>query len=199
MSESNRGWAKRIEAKIALALSRSAGNGGSIAALQASVTALQVSEAATQANVAALQVSSAAQQASIAAILARMANHSAIFNPALIGPANLIVFSSAPFTPVSGKVRVQVFASPAGTGGTLAAGDVVGLSVTRDGVSLAVSGLSSIVVGTGAAAQLSLAYAYDDVVVPGSTHTWGLELQANNGHTMSLGSDFGTILIEEQG
>jgi hypothetical protein len=181
---SNRGSAKRMEAKIALAMSRAQGNGASVAAVTAAVAALTASVAATAASVAALQ--------------ARLANHSAILNGAPIGPAVNINFASNPFTSVSGKVRIMVSANVTGTGGTLVAGDQVLLGIFRDGA-VSVGNFASIVIGTAAQANFPMFYAFDDVVVPGSTHTWGLNLHANNGHTITLGAGDGAVLLEEQG
>jgi hypothetical protein len=125
--------------------------------------------------------------------------HQATANVAPLGPVVALIFEGPSFLTQTGKVRVQVYVTFNAGAGSLAAGDLMELRLTRDG-GAGPGGNQEVAVPSDPSLAFinSLSYAFDDVVTPGTSHTWGLDLANNNGHTFMVDTAQLAVLLQEQ-
>jgi len=113
------------------------------------------------------------------------ANRVNFLNGAPVLPGSTVTFVSGPFTTSSGRVRVFCNFTIDANGGTLVAGDALGMLAVIDGLPEPFFGDPQVIVPVAAGTTSAQIVIWYDFVagVPGSTHTFGAIVDVGGGHT----------------
>jgi hypothetical protein len=146
----------------------------------------------TKALVARVEEEIGLAQAAAQRVLTASANFSQTTNPGVLGPAPLIVFPAPAFaTKVGTTVNVRAIA----TGLTSVTGDVVSLSLERDGVPIA----PAVPIPSGNSGPLfALVAECIDTVVVGAPHVYAVQIADTSGGNVTIEPHSVMIILEER-